>query len=337
MEGLRQLSQSAFDSSQKFIKAGHSQTFESFEVSDSISKGPCVKRGYLVETELSEWAAAWETTTEATLKIVCLTSEQDASLNVSRDVFSKVMANIAADPSVLYMICHTKDGFHYFPGNPQRNSPLLPTWFVGTSRYAVLWTFDTIRRFTRGLVIERQRHAFKGLTDVLENFKDCIHAPQVMCLVIPLYRLHTHDSRTESALNDMRVIEKSIGFGPRKGQGHWQGDKNGHSGVGSGITSFTIDEILVLSQKVHEVAGKIKNSDRLRRSSVRMLDDILFAHRAAAAENSETDNYREKYCSALQKLSEAVPVVQRQMYANADYLAYMQYRAENLSQVVSDE
>jgi hypothetical protein len=239
-----------------------------------------------------------------------------------------MLLNIRADPSLLYMICHVKDGFHFFPGSTDCSIHLLPTWFVGTSRYAVLWTFDSSKSTTTGIVIERQRNAFKGLTDVLEKFASYIHAPHVMCFGITLYQVHFYDARTEAALNDMRVIERSIGFGPRKGPGHWHGDK---PGPGAGRATFAIDEILAHSQKVHEVAGKIKNSDRLRRSSARMLEDVLAANRAAEQIGQACG---EKYKRALEQLSEAVPVLQRQMDANKDYLEYMQYRAENLSQVI---
>ncbi|KAF2830362.1 hypothetical protein CC86DRAFT_452807 [Ophiobolus disseminans] len=334
MDGIRKTSQSAFDNCQKFIKGGHGQTFESLAISQSNSRGPSVNRSCLVETELPEWIAAWDATTEATLKLVCLPAEPDTSLKVSRDVFSMTMDCMRADPSMLYLICHTKDGFHSFPGNADRDGLHLPTWYVGTSRYAVLWTFEARHCVTRGVIIERQRDAFKGLTDVVSNFTDCIHAPQVMCLALPLFQIHFYDARTESALNDMRNIEKSIGFGPRRTLGHWEGDKSGGYEASTGMATFAIDEIFALSQKVHEVAGKIKNSDRLRRSAMRMLDDVLYASRAADVDNKKLGGHRERYCLALHKLGEAVPVLQRQIWANADYMAYMQYRAENLSQVI---
>jgi hypothetical protein len=342
MEGLRQISQTTFsqctrmtgiryvtdhliDDAQKFNRVGRSQTYDTLVLSQHSTESPKVTRGYLVETELTSWTASSDTTVEATLKLICLTSEPNTSLNISRDIFSTMLLNIQADPSMLYMICHVKDGFHFFPGSTESNSHLLPTWFVGTSRYAVLWTFDCSKSTTMGIVIERQRNAFKGLTDVLEKFTKYIHAPHVMCFGITLYQVHFYDARTEAALNDMRVIERAIGFGPRKGPGHWHGEK---PAPGAGRATFAIDEIFAHSQKVHEVAGKIKNSDRLRRSSARMLEDVLAANRAAGQASGE------KYKRALEQLSEAVPVLQRQMDANKDYLEYMQYRAENLSQVI---
>jgi hypothetical protein len=73
-----------------------------------------------------------------------------------------MMLNIRAGPSMLYMICHVKDGFHFFPGDMGCSDRLLSTWFVDTSRYAVLWTFDAEKTITTDIVIERQRNAFKG-------------------------------------------------------------------------------------------------------------------------------------------------------------------------------
>lgn len=293
-----------------------------------------MNRGYLVETELCAWSKESHLNNKATLRLVCLNAERNTSLSISTDTFSHLMINFRVDPSVLYLICHTKDGFHFFPGNAETEGSLLPTWFVGSSRFAVLWTFDPKGCLTSGIFIERQRNSFRGLIGVLERFTDNIHTSYVMCFAIPLFLVHFYDARVESALNEMRQIEKAVGFGPRRGYGQWQRDTN-TSGEENNKATFTIDEILALSQKVHEVAGKIKNSDRLRRSSTRMLEAILAANDTASAVIAGTDGSNEDtYKHALRDLSNAVPVLQRQMDANADYLAYMQYRAENLSQVV---
>jgi hypothetical protein len=329
MEGLRQISQAAFDGSQKFIKAGTSHKFESLEVCQRPNKKPDITQRHQVEAELSDWISAKDATAEAILKVVCLTTEPDTSLKLSRDVFSSIMANMGVDPSVLYLICHVKDGFHFFPGSPERDGRLRPTWFIGTSRYAVIWTFGAKGNVTMVIVIERRGKVFKGLTKVLEKFIDCISAPQVLCLAIPIYQMHFYDMRIEGVLDEMRAIEKSVGFAPQTGLDQGRGEK--------GTKNFAIDEIMVLSQKIHEVAGKIKNSDRLRRGSARMLEDIMHANGTAAVKNCGPGSHQDGYEEALRKLSEAVPVIQRQMDANAEYLAYMQYRAENLSQVVSKE
>ncbi|KAH7076599.1 hypothetical protein BKA63DRAFT_285914 [Paraphoma chrysanthemicola] len=335
MEGLRQISQKIFDETQRFKKASHSQTFETLLLSQHNDGRSKIHRNYIVEPELVAWAGSADVDAEATLRLVCLTSEPDTSLNVSRDVFSSALFNLKVDLSMLYMICHVKDGFHYFPGDSTGFGYFLPTWFVGTSRYTVVWTFDAERSVTSGIVIERQPNTWRGFIDVLEKFNDCIQAPQVMCFAITSHQMHFYDGKLEAALNDLRRIEKSIGFGPRKGAGHWHGEKDSHSARKAGLSTLAVDEIFVHSQKVHEVAGKIKNSDRLRRSSARLLDDILAANRTVTERKSEIrDERRRKYRSALQKLSEAVPVLQQQMDANREYLSYMQYRAENLAQVI---
>lgn len=336
MEGLRQISQNTFDGTQKFNKIADDQAFDTLALVGSKAQRPLVYRSAQPETAVSTWLASAESDTGATLKLVRLTSESNTSLNVSGDIFSSMMRSLKADPGVLYLICNVKDGFHSFPGDT-KTGHFLPTWYVGTSRYAVLWTFDEAKSLTAGVVIERQQNAFTGLTGVLEKFVECVSAPHVMCFAIPLYQLHFYDARTESALGDMRRVEKSVGFGPRRGPDHFQAGKESHLEQGKRTTTFTIDEIMALSQKVHEVAGKIRNNDRLRQGSVRMLEEILTASREAQSDRGgDGDHWHEGYKKALRKLSEAVPVLRGQMEANKAYLEYMQYRAENLAQVVSE-
>ncbi|KAH7086789.1 hypothetical protein FB567DRAFT_51293 [Paraphoma chrysanthemicola] len=335
MEGLRQISQKIFDENQRFNKASHSQTFETLLLSQHKDGSSKIHRHYIVESELVTWTGLANVDVEATLRLVCLTSEPDTSLNVSRDVFSSILYNLKVDISMLYMICHVKDGFHYFPGDSTGFESFLPTWFVGTSRYTVVWTFDAKRSSISGIVIERQPNTWLSFIDALEKFNACIQAPQVMCFAITSYQMHFYDGKLEAALNDLRRIEKIIGFGPRKGPGYRHGVKDMHPARKANLSTFAVDEIFVHSQKVHEVAGKIKNSDRHRRICARLLDDILAANRTVIEHSIEIrDERRKKYRLALQKLSEAVPVLQQQIDANTEYLSYMRYRAENLSQVI---
>ncbi|CAI6336831.1 unnamed protein product [Periconia digitata] len=329
MDGVRAISQSIFDDAQKFNKVGPNHRFEGILVSYENAKGSTVKRNTLVGPELLPWVESSDIVADAKLQLVCVTSNSNNSLNVSHDMFSSMMRSLRVDTSVLLMICHTKDGFHFFPGD---SDSMLPTWFSGTPRYAVLWTFDAKLCITKGIVIERLGGVFKGLTGVVDKFADYIHAPQVMCLSIPIYQMHLYEAKTEDALNSLRVIEKSIGFGPQKGGNQWQGGQL-NTFLGHGDTS-TIDETLALSRKVHEVISRIRNNDRLRQISTRMLEDILNASRTTVDGCHEPEGKQHKHYHALQKLSEAVSVLQQQINANANYLGYMKYRAENLSQVI---
>ncbi|PVI03014.1 hypothetical protein DM02DRAFT_726795 [Periconia macrospinosa] len=298
MDGMRQISQAIFHESQKFNRVNSTQTFEALLMSRNFAEGSSIKRNSIVETDLLSWTSSSNAEGDAELQLVCVTSSADTSLNISWSTFSDMIHGFGIDAGVLHMICNSKDGFNFFPGTANDNDSILPTWYAGTPRYAVVWTFEAKHSHIRGVVIERGPNVFNGLANVLEKFADYIHAP------------HRSTDRSHA-----RIV-------------------NASSRNGGAMATFTIDETLALSRKVHEVASKIKNHDRLRQISARMLDYILTVRKETSESAVASTDQRKKYNEALHKLSEAVPMLQRQLNASANYLTYMQYRAENLSQVI---
>jgi hypothetical protein len=107
------------------------------------------------------------------------------------------------------MVCSDYDGFHSF-----HDADFLPTRFVGTSAYALLWTHDASQARTAVAFIHRRRKIFDEICRLLGHYADCIHVPHVLLLVLCIHQQHRFDAETAKELATIHLIEKRTGFGP---------------------------------------------------------------------------------------------------------------------------
>lgn len=99
----------------------------------------------------------------ASLKLVCIpradidddTRNPDASLNtlaIARETFLRLYVDhMDADHCALYYLAREYDGYHEFTDTPKG----VVTKFLGTSDFALIWTFNRRTLETRGLFLDR--------------------------------------------------------------------------------------------------------------------------------------------------------------------------------------
>jgi hypothetical protein len=289
MDGLGQLSQSLFNASHKFRAEAAGLQFNTFEIAVSSNAEPgegiVLPPAKVFEKGLGPWATAEKTTgthAKATLRLVCLDRGQDTNVNVSKAAFEALINAMRADPAALYMVCRDYDGFHAFHGA----GGSLPTWFVGTSSHALLWTFDAARAQTVGVFIHRRRKLFEDFCSTLRVYAGYAHVPHLLFLAGCIHQQHHFDGETAAELTTIQRIERLTGFGPTAVQGVG-GSSSGSNNLSEGLARFRsgvahadIDELTSWSQAVGEVSGKVANKIRHQLTSGQMLAAFKEARRA---------------------------------------------------------
>ena len=233
---------------------------------------------------------------------------------------------MGADPHALYFISCDYDGCHYWNEKGYR-----PTWFVGTSIFALLWTFDQRTCHTAGIFIHRRRQTFQQLGTVLRAFAKHAHVPQLLLFITSVQQLYWYDKQTTtSELSLIRTIEMQTGFGPHL---------EGHMGLGwaRAMLGHDIHQLTTWSQHIAELSGHFTNKMRHQRVAGRMLRTIVNSHLGEELPELLPTNalLRRRYEKSLEELSEAVPALEKHMAVYADYLHYLKDRADRLSTVVS--
>ncbi|KAB5532681.1 hypothetical protein GE09DRAFT_1227857 [Coniochaeta sp. 2T2.1] len=227
-----------------------------------------------------------------------------------------------ADPAVKYMICHDYDGFHEFSA-----AGYLPTRFIGTPIYAILWTFDPVGLATRALFFRRRLEPFTNFVKTLSAFQAHIYSPWLPGFVSSYLVLQWSDRETSDfELQVVRSIETRTGFGPQS---------SGLRGLQAARMDgkFNINVLTSWSQAVNEVSGNISNKIRHQKISKTVLDMITEASKMAHTEDIP-EGLLYKNQRSLDELGRAVPLLERQLNTYMDYLGYLKDRAERLSAVL---
>lgn len=338
MDGLATLAKARFETAQAFREPGPSR-FEaceaaSLQTADSRNARVVYKSDYISAAELLDWHCAkflWGSpfdsseTSHATSKIFVVNRDVNCSLHISGAAFKGVLARMQASPQALYFISRDYDGCHYWNDDGCR-----PTWFVGTSIYGLLWTFDEETCHTAGIFIHRRRQSFQHFGQILQTFAAHAHLPQLLLFVIPVQQIQWYDDQTmESELSLIRTIEQQTGFGPHP-QGDaimkWARAKLGHD----------IDQLTTWSQHIAELSGNFSNKMRHQKMAGRMLKMVSgsYAGNDYAELMPDSGLARARYQASLKELSDAVPQIERHMDVYADYLRYLKERTDRLSNVV---
>lgn len=340
MDGISSLAISAFETTQKFGKPGPGYTYDAVEVAifpEDIklesgeaqkSPRPGLTQHQIPELGIDTWFddtqwTATEPIPEASLRVVQIDRNLDVSLHISRECFARLFEAMRADPAVKYMICHDYDGFHEFsaPG-------YLTTRFIGNPIYAILWTFDPLRVATRALFIRRRLQHFSNFTSILGAFQSYIYTPLLPGFVSSYLMLKWSDRETSDVhLRVVRHVEERTGFGP-----HPSGMRGLQAAGMEG--KFDINVLTSWSQAVNEVSGNIGNMVRhqkISRTVLGMIADASWLEQSGGVPHS----FPEKHRRSLEALSRAVPLLERQLNTDLDYLGYLKDRAEKLSAVVS--
>ncbi|OTB00626.1 hypothetical protein M426DRAFT_234554 [Hypoxylon sp. CI-4A] len=267
-------------------------------------------------------------------------SQPNPSLWVTKDVFLNLVDTMNMNPAALWLLRSEYDGFHHFPssyaspayseekGMPEEDragmeEQEMDTFYIGTSSFVLIWTFDRQRSQTRALWILRQQRQYEDLGSkapvawflhILRRHQDHVYSPFLLAYVAALSVCCTFDGEISYRAHVVRLTERETGYST-------------HS---SSIQErLNIELLTVYIKEVGEVLNHVANQER----HFRMLDSIL----DFLIENAIVDpgGFGEKEESSTRRLVAAIPLLRRRMHASQEYLQYLKERAERLSTVVS--
>lgn len=258
----------------------------------------------------------------AALRLIMLRRDEERAFCIARSGFDSIWAAMRANPCALVLVCQEYDGYHHFPSNEPQTAP---TWFLGMSKYALLWTFDCCTSSTTALFLHRKEDLLAGLFTMLDIYKACTHTPYLIGFAMCLHTLAYFSRETNTVeLVKTQTIEQKVGFGPYCG------------GSDQSKTRFEIQEVTGWSREVGEVQGQLANKHR-HLTSIRAMLDAL-----ERREGLEMPRFRASTGSACARclrdtdmLAEALPVIGSQLATYVDFVEYLKDRAGKLSHVVS--
>ncbi|KAI1396786.1 hypothetical protein F4819DRAFT_474176 [Hypoxylon fuscum] len=279
----------------------------------------------------------------ASLKLVVMDSRLEswsnfsASLRTTKDVFLSLVDVMRMNPAALWLLRSEYDGFHHFESSS--TSPFanddgdgdgdgdgggdvgadVNTYYVGTSNFVLVWTWDGRRRCTRALWILRQQQSFSNsapvawFVNVLRRHQAHAHSPHLLAYATALSTACLFDGETAYRAHVVRLTERETGYST-------------HS---SSIEErLGMESLTVSIKEVGEVLNHIANKQRHFRFVDAMLDFVV---QNAIEDPRDRTEAEEK---STRKLIAAIPLLRRRMHASRDYLEYLKERAERLSTVV---
>lgn len=187
----------------------------------------------------------------ASVKLICIPyaitdGDPDSDTNtlaISREAFLQLYVDtMDADHGALYFLARGYDGFHEY-NDPSKG---IVTFFLGTTEYALVWTFRRRTLETRGLFIDRKRpqfpkdrgnesnqrtvstgrksakggkgtigtsNAWLGFREMLRMYKSYIYAPHLLSFVSCLHMIHAFDDQVSAIdIPQVKEIESRIGY-----------------------------------------------------------------------------------------------------------------------------
>ncbi|KAI0382486.1 hypothetical protein F5Y04DRAFT_46888 [Hypomontagnella monticulosa] len=270
----------------------------------------------------------------ASLKLVVIDSRLESwsnffpSLWVTKDVFLNLVDAMAMDPSALWLLRSEYDGFHHFPCDDSLASKYdegigagsgVDTYYVGTSNFALIWTFDRRNLHTQALWILRQGQSFSNsapvawFVNILRRHREHVYSPFLLAYVTALSVCCLFDGEISYRAHVVRLTERETGYST-------------HS---SSIEErLGMESLTVYIKDVGEVLNHIANKERHFRLVDSILDFIL--------ENAILDPgiFSATEEESTRKLLAAIPFLRRRMHACQEYLKYLKERSERLSAVL---
>jgi hypothetical protein len=323
MEGLESIAEASL-STQQFYHPPSSQPYNVASISSSEGTTK-VTRARVQVGDLPAFLRGpqGEPNTRARLKLIELQRTENGGFCMAPRDFVGVLKIMKASSCVLYLLTQQYDGFHHFPSTGPTKAP---TWFLGMSKYALLWTFKPATAETLALFVRRQNDPFTGLVDMLGVYKTCMHTPYLLAFAMCLHMLSYYNGETnKNELVEVRNIELRIGFGPH-GRGHMP------PGVGLFSDRYCLSDFTRWVQDIGEIQGNVINKLRHVRTIRLTLECVTIDHDIANL--IENDVLRATYIRDTEVLRTALPSVRGQVQTYEDFLGYLKDRADKLSNVV---
>ncbi|KAI1459729.1 hypothetical protein F4805DRAFT_51584 [Annulohypoxylon moriforme] len=278
----------------------------------------------------------------ASLKLVVIDSRLESwssfssSLWVTKDVFLSLVDIMGLDSAALWLLRSEYDGFHHFPSSNASFSPDpeelemkgnrietadIDTYYVGTSNFVLIWTFDRRRRNTHALWILRQQHGISNqsapaawFVNILRRHQSHIHSPSLLAYVAALSVCCTFDGEISYRAHVVRLIERQTGYSTHSSSIEER----------IGMESLTVS-IKEVGEVLNHIANKVRH--------FRLVEGILdFIVENAVLEIDSEGRVGEE--NSTRKLVEAIPLLRKRMHASQEYLKYLKERAERLSTVL---
>ncbi|KAI1137728.1 hypothetical protein F5Y05DRAFT_60314 [Hypoxylon sp. FL0543] len=269
----------------------------------------------------------------ASLKMVVVDSRLESwsnplpSLWVTKDVFLSLVDAMGMNSAALWLLRSDYDGFHHFApttpaageGEEEEGDGGVDTYYIGTSNFVLMWTFDRRRRHTHALWILRRQPSFSNsapaawFVNVLRRHQEFVRSPLLLAYVTALSACCAFDGEISYRAHVVRLIERQTGYST-------------HS---SSIEErLGMESLTVSIKEVGEVLNHIANNER----HFRLLETIL----EFIGENAVLDpgGGTAAQGGSTRKLVAAIPLLRRRMHASQEYLKYLKERAERLSTVL---
>ncbi|KAL7619684.1 hypothetical protein AAE478_010226 [Parahypoxylon ruwenzoriense] len=279
----------------------------------------------------------------ASLKLVVIDSRLESwsnsfpSLWVTKDVFLGLVDAMGMNPAALWLLRSEYDGFHYFPSSPSSSASgiedkddvgIADTYYIGTSNFVLIWTFDPRGPRTYALWILRQQQQqsfsanssvpFAWFVNVLRRHRYHVYSPFLLAYITALSTCCTFDGEISYRAHVVRLTERQTGYST-------------HS---SSIEErLGMESLTVSIKEVGEVLNHIANKER----HFRLVDSALDFVVENALTNIDSDGCRDRQIleeASTRKLVAAIPLLRSRMHASQEYLKYLKERAERLSTVL---
>ncbi|KAI1385579.1 glycoside hydrolase family 31 protein [Hypoxylon trugodes] len=199
----------------------------------------------------------------------------------------------------------------------------LDTYYIGTSSFVLVWTFDPKRLQTYALWILRWRAPVEDMIPapdmpmawflhVLRRHCGHVRSPFLLGYVAALSACCNSDLDNSYRAHAVRLMERDTGY---------------HDTISGGIVErMGMVRISGFIKETGEVLNHITNNQR----HFRFLDSVL----NFIVENAVIGIEEQWGEDSTQKLAAAIPSLKRRMHASQEYLGYLKERAERLSAVL---
>ncbi|KAH9983884.1 hypothetical protein F4779DRAFT_632557 [Xylariaceae sp. FL0662B] len=255
----------------------------------------------------------------ASLKMVAVDSRLESwsnfftTLFVTKDVFLGLVDSMAMHPAALWLLRYEYDGFHHFGG------PEVDTFYIGTSNFVLIWTFDHRTLCTRAIWIMRQvfnSAPVAWFQNILRRHQEHVYSPFLLAYVTALSVCSTFDSEISYRAHVVRLTERQTGYST-------------HS---SSIEQrLGMESLTVSIKEVGEVLNHVANNGR----HFRMIDTILDSIMAGVGGvDGLSPGARGRMEKSTFRLVATIPSIRSRMHASQEYLQYLKERAERLSTVL---
>ncbi|KAI1088891.1 hypothetical protein F5B19DRAFT_404421 [Rostrohypoxylon terebratum] len=260
-------------------------------------------------------------------------SDPNSSLWITKDVFLSLVDTMRMNPAALWLLRNEYDGFHHFnsPGTffcldldgmrkryDEGKAAYIDTYYIGTSNFVLIWTFDHRQRHTYALFILRGINATSipagWFVNLLQRYQKHICSPSLLAYVAALSICCNLDGEISYRTRVVRLIEQQTGY-------------NTYSN-----TLENRVDMQKLANWIKEV-GVMLNHTANKERHFRLVEGILDFIVESAVLDSDTGGeiLRE---DSTRKLVEAIPLLRKRVHACQEYLSYLKERAERVSTVL---